>query len=194
MLHFIRWNVVLSKLCLTFTSFHFSLWTNSPLPDLKWAFGSWLTQTQTACLHPHLYTHTRGNVRRRGGGQRKQTQNLEHALFVLASGHKETTWPQHFKLSIWGSLMCIDSYCTKGTKTIIGCLVCLNSSPKIPWYVQWSNLCLQSVWSHSVCEIYTNKTIVFLGNQPSVFPMCFVQGDTWKQTICGSIEEKQKLV
>lgn len=109
------------------------------------------TDPNTNCMPPPTYTHTQTGECKKEGGRTTQTNTKPWTLFVLANGHKETAWPQHFKLSIWGSLMCIDSYCTKGTKTIIGCFVCLNSSPKIPWYVQWSNLCLQSVWLDSVC-------------------------------------------
>lgn len=143
-----------------FSVFRFFLFSRMDPADIKWALGfpPLLTQTKT-CVPPPTPTHTWGRTKE-GGGQRKQTQKLEHTSVVGASGHKEAVWPQHFKPTIWGSLMCIDSYCTKGTKTIIGCFVCSDSSPKIPRYVQWSNLCLQSERSHRVCEIHANKTIL----------------------------------
>lgn len=65
--------------------------------------------------------------------------------------------------------MCIDSYCTKGTKNNhwLFCLVeflSQNTLIRILAIVekkQWSNLCLHSGRRHSVCEIYVNKRYCF---------------------------------
>ena len=68
--------------------------------------------------------------------------------------------------------MCIDGYCTKGVKTIDGCFVCVNSSPKIPWYVSLWYLekhnglfCVYSLGKDTVCVKSTlTNDIVLLGN------------------------------
>lgn len=175
--------------------FSFFLFSRTDPADIKWArgFPPLLTQTKT-CVPPPTPTHTWGCTKE-GGGQRKQTQKPEHTLVVGASGHKEAMWPQHFKPTIWGSLMCIDSYCTKGTKTIIGCFVCSNSSPKIPWYVQWSNLCLQSERSHRVCEIHANKTILCFSEMNLVcFPCVLGKTTPEGEPIHGSMGEKHRPV
>lgn len=74
--------------------------------------------------------------------------------------------PQHFKLSIWSSLMCIDRHCTKGTRTIRRCLVCANSFPKkIPDMDPCVNnalFCVSRPWKGTVwVNIHANKQHCF---------------------------------
>lgn len=139
----------------------------------------------------HTYAHT-GMYEGRGSAAQTNTEARTYStLVVWASGHKEAAWPQHFKPTIWGSLKCIDSYCTKGMKTIIGCFVCSNSSPKIPRYVQWSNLCLQSQRSHRVCEIRANKTILCFSEMNLVcFPCVQAKTTPEREPIHGSTNGK----
>lgn len=126
------------------------------------------------CVRPHLRTHD--DVRRKWEDNANKHRSSNITSVGRASGHKEAAWPQPFKAVIWGLLMCIDSYCTKGTKTINGCFVCWHSSPKIPWYVQWSNLCLLSERSHCVCEIHANITILCFSQMNLVcFPCVLVR-------------------
>lgn len=140
-----------------FFRFLFSLWLKRTLRKNLVSRPFW-SKEKPVCLRPHLRTHD--DVRRKWEDNANKHRSSNITSVVWASGHKEAAWPQQFKPIIWGSLMCIDSYCTKGTKTINGCFVCWHSSPKIPWYVQWSNLCLLSERSHRVCEIHTNITIL----------------------------------
>lgn len=88
-----------------------------PFPQLQQVFLLLQLLTYTVCITvSHIHTHT--GIK--GAGKQKQTP-LEHSLFILAGGHREMVWPQHFKLNYrvpWGerSLMCIDSNRTKGPK------------------------------------------------------------------------------
>lgn len=146
---------VMNRICITQVDKHqkiqhiltssTSFWANSKLISI---FPPLMTVMWVLTCMNNLHTD----------GQKLQDKQKQTVVY-LEWGHKEAAWPRHFKpprainykvSGCKGSLMCIESYCTKNNHWLFCLLEFLSKK-------QWSDLCLLSWQMHSVCEIYTNK-------------------------------------